>query len=108
MLFSAASCLKRIAAARPAGPAPTITMSYSIMSLMASALFRLHADRAVQADRLAVQHRDLEDRADETRKFLRLAKARREWDLLCERLLILLGNRRDPCCDKVTRRHRHA
>jgi hypothetical protein len=29
---SAASCLRRIAAARPAGPAPTITTSYSIDS----------------------------------------------------------------------------
>ena len=90
IVFSDASCFRRIAADRPAGPAPTITTSYSMMSLMAGASLRLHADRAVKADGLAVQHRDLKDRRDELRELLGLAKTCGEWDLPGERFLILL------------------
>src|SRR4029077_716611 len=72
------SCFSRMAHASPAGPAPTMTTSYcmtsrSIPSLtpvplqdsVAALLFRLHADRAIQADRLAVEHRDLAHARDQ-------------------------------------------
>src|SRR5579862_4070349 len=91
---SGLSCFRRMAQARPAGPAPTMTTSYCMtsrsipwMSLTVApslrsslpgalparrALLRLHADRAVDADRLAVDHRDLAHRRDQLREFLRL------------------------------------
>src|SRR5690348_6087739 len=98
MLVSGLSCLSRMAQASPAGPPPTIAMSYSMTSrstalLSTAALFtvcetscllRLHADRAVEADRLAVQHRNLEDRADELRELRGLAQPRRKRNLARE------------------------
>src|ERR1700722_14182288 len=87
--LSGASCFKRMAAARPAGPAPTITTSYSITSVMAAS-FGLHADRAVEADSLAVQHGNLKDGRHQARELLGLAEACGEGDLLGERLLLLL------------------
>ena len=78
MLAVGFSCFRRMAHARPAGPAPTMTTSYSMTSRSIACasltrrprsspvatvgrLFRLHPDRAVQADGLAVEHGDLED-----------------------------------------------
>src|SRR5882724_6527811 len=105
-LTAGLSCFRRIAHARPAGPAPTMTTSYCMTSrsiapaaLLASVtacllgaaaaesvrrLFRLHADRAIQADRCAIQHRDLEHAGDELRKLFRPAEPRRERDLRSE------------------------
>src|ERR1700724_4875677 len=93
------SCFRRIAHARPAGPAPTMTTSYCMTSrwialaaLLASVtacplaplprkcvrrLFRLHADRAIQADRRAIQHRDLQHAGHELCKLPPPAEPRR-------------------------------
>jgi hypothetical protein len=54
-------------------------------------LFGRHADRAVDADRLAVQHLVLDDMAGERTIFGRFAEARRERHLLAERILRFLG-----------------
>src|SRR6201985_3109212 len=72
MLVSGLSCLSRMAQESPAGPPPTMATSYSMTSRStallstaalltvcdSSCLLRLHADRAVEADRLAIQHRN--------------------------------------------------
>src|SRR3954468_8956080 len=55
---------------------------------------RRHADGAVQADRLAVEHRVLDDLRRELRELLGAAEARREGDLLAELRPRLLGQRR--------------
>src|SRR6185312_15923187 len=95
MLVPGWSCLRRMAQARPAGPAPTTTTSYSITSreTLSVILFRSHPDGAIEADGLAVQHRDLEDRLHQRGKLLGLAEALREGNLPGERLLQLLGHR---------------
>ena len=50
-------------------------------------LLRRHPDRAVEADRLAVQHRVLDDRAHELRELAGPAETRRERHHLAERIL---------------------
>src|SRR4026208_726996 len=87
----------RPARASPAGPAPTITTSYSITSrsVMSALSFRRHADRAVEANAFAVQHRVLADVRDQRRVFVRPAEARGERHLLAERVLHFLRQRRD-------------
>src|SRR5688572_18376528 len=92
MLISGLSCFRRMAQARPAGPAPTTTTSYSITSrsVMRCLSLRRHADRAVEADAFAIEHRVLADVRDQRRVFLRPAEARRERYLLAERVLHFL------------------
>ena len=77
MFVSGLSCFRRIAQARPAGPAPMTTMSYSITSrsVMRALSLRCHADRAVEADAFAVEHRVLADVRDQRRVFFRPAEA---------------------------------
>src|SRR5690242_1718367 len=79
ILSSGLSCFSRMAHARPAGPAPTIAMSYSITSRSTVTrlflLLGLHTDGAVQADGFAVQHRILEDGGHELRELFGLAEA---------------------------------
>src|SRR4030095_524639 len=105
MFLSGWSCFRRIAQARPAGPAPTITTSYSITSLsvirhpvrratVVTFSFRRHADRAVEANAFAVEHRVLADVRDQRRVLLGPAEARGERHLLAERVLDLLRQRR--------------
>lgn len=48
---------------------------------VSSNLLRRHADRAVEPDDLTVEHRVLEDVADERGEFGRLSQARRVWHL---------------------------
>ena len=92
MLTSGLSCFSRMAHARPAGPAPTMTTSYCMTSRSipsvtrvplprrkcSGALFRLHADRAIQADGLAVEHRDLAHAARPGRRIPRVCRDGRE------------------------------
>src|SRR5688572_1164673 len=78
MFVSGLSCLRRIAQARPAGPAPTMTTSYSITSrsVMRGLSLRRHADRAVEADRFAVEHAVLADVCDQRRVLFGTAETR--------------------------------
>src|SRR5580704_5083283 len=99
MLVSGLSCLSRMAQARPAGPPPTMAMSYSMTSRSTallstaalltmkgpSSLLGLHADRAIEADRFAIQHGNFEDGGHELRKLRRLPQPRRKGDLARER-----------------------
>src|SRR5687768_15119143 len=106
-LRSALSCFSRIAHARPAGPAPTITTSYSITSrsvmaslfavsargscgLLSVLLLRRHPDRAVEADAFAVEHRVLTNVSNQRGVFLGAAQTRRERHLFAERVLRFL------------------
>src|SRR5690606_19652052 len=52
-----------------------------------------HPDRAVQSDAFAVEHDVFAHMCDERGIFLRAAEARREGDLLAERVLRLLRQR---------------
>src|SRR3954468_3443088 len=52
---------------------------------------RRHSDRAVEADRLAVEHRVLHDLRGELRELAGASEARRERDLLAELRARLLG-----------------
>ena len=56
-------------------------------------LARRHPQRAVEPDRLAVQHRVLDDLAGELAVLLGPAEPRREGDARAERLALLLGQR---------------
>src|SRR5438067_1121214 len=58
-------------------------------------LARRHAQRAVEADRLAVQHRVLDDVAHERRELARPAETRGKGDLRGERLALRLGEHRE-------------
>src|SRR5215472_11562929 len=122
-LTSGFFCLRRMAQASPAGPAPTITTSYCMTSRSIASvdvldsliavtrrprLLRLHADRAVQADGLTVEHRDLEHARHELREFLRPAEARGERHLRGERVLHVLGHPVHHGGVEDTRRDRHA
>src|SRR6185312_609147 len=92
-LRSCCNCFNRMAHDSPAGPAPTITTSYSMTSRWmsfcsgAEAFISggLNADCAIEADGLAVQHRDLEGGDDELRELLGFAEALRKGDLVGER-----------------------
>src|SRR5688572_556263 len=95
ILVCGLSCFRRMAQARPAGPAPTTTTSYSITSrsVMRGLSLRRHADRAVEADAFAVEHGVLADVSDQRRVFLRPTEARGERHLLAERVLNFLRER---------------
>src|SRR4030095_16719613 len=82
---------------RPAAPAPTTPMSYSITcrSVMRALSLRCHADRAVEADAFAVEHAVLADVCDQRCVFFRSAETRRERHLLAEGVLHFLRQRRD-------------
>ena len=67
------------------GPSPPLGVQ------MAPRLPRRHADRAVEADRLAVEHRVAGDRGDQVGELVRQAEAAREGDRLAERLAGGLG-----------------
>src|SRR5580692_1461953 len=122
MLVSGLSCLSRIAQARPAGPPPTMAMSYSMTSRSTALLFtaalltmkgsssllRLHTDRAIEADRFAIQHRDFEYGGDELGKLRRLSQSRRKRDLAGERGLQFLRHRIHHRGVEDARRDRHA
>src|SRR5688500_9196333 len=96
MLVCGLSCFRRMAQARPAGPAPTTTTSYSITSrsVMCGLSFRRHADRAVEADAFAIEHRVLADVRDQCSVYLAPAEARRERYLLDEPFLLFLSTLR--------------
>ena len=55
------------------------------------ALFRRHADRPVEADRLAVEHLVLDDLLDQGGEFVGTAEPRGKRDLLTQRLADLFG-----------------
>ena len=69
-------------------------------------LLRRHADRAVEADRLAVQHLVLDDREREVRELVRDAEPRGERDAGAQRLAVLLGERRQKRRVEEARRDR--
>src|SRR4029077_785443 len=119
------SCFRRMAQARAAGPAPTITTSYCMTSrsidwvsvtvrplhgsrerLCTHALLGLHADRTVEPDRLAIEHRDLAPRGDQLRELLRLAETRGKGYLRGKRRLHVRRHAvhhrgvKDPGCDR--------
>ena len=80
MLSSGLFSLSLMAQARPPGPPPTTKTSYSIVSRSMSISrlrrsLRLHADAAVQADGLAVQHGDRVDGLDHLRIFIGASEA---------------------------------
>src|SRR5262245_56032647 len=56
----------------------------------AALLLWRHAQRAVEADRLAVQHRVLDNVPRQGGKLTRLSQARREWNLRCQDLTLLI------------------
>src|ERR1700680_4631952 len=117
-LAAALSCFRRMAHARPAGPAPTTRTSYCMTSrsiapvaLLASAtscLFRLHADRPIQPDGLAVQHRNLKHARDQLGELFRPAEPRGKRDLSCERVLHFLRHAVHHRRTEDTRGDRHA
>src|SRR6185437_12597248 len=69
-------------------PAPS-TSSLRAATAADPRLFRLHAQRAVETDRLAVQHRIADDIEDQPGIFLRPAEALREGHRFAEALLHL-------------------
>src|SRR6187549_3494884 len=100
-LSSGLRCLRRMAVARPAGPAPMTATSYSITSRWAGPLlvvigagsFRLHADGTVETDTFAVEIGDFEDGLHDRGEFLGPAEPCGKRHLPAERVLDLRRHR---------------
>src|SRR2546425_6739221 len=88
-----------IGSPRPVGPPP-----HDVLRL---ALPGLHPDRAVEPDRLAVQHRVLDDVQGQRRKFRGTAETRREGYLLAERGADRIGQGREKRGVENAGRDRH-
>src|SRR5439155_4062839 len=86
---SRGAAVARDASATCARPCPRPKKSWVAL------LARRHAQRAVEADRLAVQHRVLDDVAHERRELARPAETRGKGDLRGERLALRLGEHRE-------------